>query len=378
MSENLKSKTARRALAVRREPYWNRIENGLYIGYRALPNGAGTWIGRRRGDDGKQQYHSIGTLEDYDDAVKAVMTWASELNQGVVRFDAKVSDACQNYVNHIRIAKSPTSALDAEGRFKRLVYGKPIGNIPLNKLTTAHVRSWLNEQVRLDDAEDEDDIRRSKDSANRNLASFKAALNQALRDRLVATDAAWKTVVPFVGVGKRREYLLSPAERQTLLLSAQDDLRTLITALFLTGARPGEIANARLADFDKKAGTMLLSGKTGRRLVPLSSRAIKFFKEATAHRIGDQPLLVREDGTPWTKDWWKKLLKAAVAAAGLPDEIVLYHIRHAAISEMIAHGMDSAIVAKLAGTSTAMIDKHYGHLRMDKTRAMLDAVFEQV
>ena len=32
------------------------------------------------------------------------------------------------------------------------------------------------------------------------------------------------------------------------------------------------------------------------------------------------------------------------------------------------------LVAKLAGTSTAMIDKHYGFLRHTQTRASLDAV----
>ena len=52
----------------------------------------------------------------------------------------------------------------------------------------------------------------------------------------------------------------------------------------------------------------------------------------------------------------------------------MYTLRHVAISEMIAAGMDSFLVAKLAGTSTAMIDKHYGHLRHDQTRARLDAV----
>jgi integrase len=52
----------------------------------------------------------------------------------------------------------------------------------------------------------------------------------------------------------------------------------------------------------------------------------------------------------------------------------MYSLRHTAISEMIANGMDSFVVARLAGTSTEMIDKHYGHLRHDKTRAKLDAV----
>jgi hypothetical protein len=52
----------------------------------------------------------------------------------------------------------------------------------------------------------------------------------------------------------------------------------------------------------------------------------------------------------------------------------MYTLRHVAISELIMGGMDSFIVARLAGTSVAMIEKHYGHLRHKDTRLKLDAV----
>ena len=45
----------------------------------------------------------------------------------------------------------------------------------------------------------------------------------------------------------------------------------------------------------------------------------------------------------------------------------MYRLRHVAISEMIAGGVDTFLVAKLAGTSTAMIDKHHGHLRHEQS-----------
>jgi hypothetical protein len=41
---------------------------------------------------------------------------------------------------------------------------------------------------------------------------------------------------------------------------------------------------------------------------------------------------------------------------------------------MIASGIDSFEVARMPGTSTEMIDKHYGHLRHDWMRAKLDAI----
>ena len=50
-----------------------------------------------------------------------------------------------------------------------------------------------------------------------------------------------------------------------------------------------------------------------------------------------------------------------------------YSLRHAAISELLVSGMDMHTVAKIAGTSTDMIDKHYGHLCIERTRKQLDA-----
>src|SRR5690606_29079682 len=112
--------------------------------------------------------------------------------------------------------------------------------------------------------------------------------------------------------------------------------------------------------------------KTEARTVPLSTAAINLFKAMTQDRIGALPLLPDELGNRWNKDSWKKPFKAAARAAKLPDKAVVYTLRHCAITELIAGGMDSHLVAKIAGTSTAMIDANYGHLRVDKTRALMD------
>ncbi len=69
-------------------------------------------------------------------------------------------------------------------------------------------------------------------------------------------------------------------------------------------------------------------------------------------------MLATSYGQRWNKDSWKKIFKDAVEAAKLPDAVVMYALRHTAISEMILAGMDSFIVAKLAGTSVAMIEGH--------------------
>jgi site-specific recombinase XerD len=47
--------------------------------------------------------------------------------------------------------------------------------------------------------------------------------------------------------------------------------------------------------------------------------------------------------------------------AGVGDDITIYSFRHLWISEMLMAGADVATVAKMAGTSIAMIEKVYGH-----------------
>jgi integrase len=147
-----------------------------------------------------------------------------------------------------------------------------------------------------------------------------------------------------------------------------------VTTLLLTGARCGEIANANAGDVDAVNGTIRLVGKTGERRVTLSSQAIEFLRGRLRDKLPTASLLADCYGHRWNKDSWKKRFKTAVRAAGLPEDVVMYTVRHTAISELIAGGMDSFLVAKLAGTSTAMIDKHYGHLRHVQTRQRLDAV----
>lgn len=374
MAVDLSKKANRAKLEPRREPYWQRVagSQGLYIGFRVLKSGGGTWVARRYTEEKKQAYRSLGAMSRFDDAVRDARQWAEASEQGIIEHDSTVLDACTAYVEHQRLNKSKAAANDAEGRFKRLVYGKPIARIPLAKLRTTQVKQWLNAQVPDDD--DPDVVRRAKDSANRNLTALKAALNLALKDRLVSTDAGWKTVTPFKKVGSRRQHFLTIEQRKALLGACPPDLALLAKALLLVPARPGEIAALSVRDFDQRTGTARLSGKTGTRTVTLSTDAAALFAEAARGKIGGAPVFSRADGLRWDKDAWKKRFKEAVNSAGLPADVVLYSLRHTAISELIANGMDSFLVARLAGTSTAMIDKHYGHLRHDRTRAMLDSV----
>jgi integrase len=345
------------------------------VGYRKLKAGAGTWIARWRDDEGKQKYHALGNFDRFDQAADAARAWVFSCEQGISPQITTVKEVCEAYVATLKAHGRAATSKDAEGRFTRLVYGKSIGNLPIDKLKTTHVSKWLSDQIDQDDDADEEDVRRSKDSANRNLSTLKAALNLALRNRLVATDSGWKTVQSFAKVGARRkDAFLSMQQRTALLEACPADLQLLAKAMLLTGARPGELASLLANDFNKQLGALTLRGKTGERTVAISTAAANFFADICKDKIGAAPMLTTSYGQPWNKDSWKKIFKEAVEKAKLPNTVVMYSLRHTAISEMILAGMDSFIVAKLAGTSVAMIESNYGHLKHSIVTAKLDAV----
>ncbi|WP_186111664.1 tyrosine-type recombinase/integrase [Burkholderia gladioli] len=389
MAANLKSKTARAKLVPQREPYWERLSLGVHIGYRKAVGTGGTWIGRRKGEDGRYQFHSHGgdAVLEYDDARRAVIVWNEELTSGVLhaRKELTVAEVCRRYVDNRRVEKGANTAYDAEKRFMRyvypetcqiekgaempdgrrkhvraFVYDRPIGAIPFTRLRPTDVQRWRDAQLDDDDPEDEEAYGRAKDSINRNLKSLKAAFNYAKDTlKLVSNDFGWKSIKMFKGVGARREGYLNAEKRRELLAVMPGDLRMLAIALLLTGARPGEIANANVNDFDREAGKLALTGKTGYRKITLSDQAYGLFTSLTQGRIGIAPLLVMENGERWTAAVWGRLFRESRERAGMPDA-VMYCMRHTYITEAIAHGLNIYTVAEQTGTSVAVIESNYG------------------
>jgi len=364
---------ARKALPARPAPYFQRLETGGYIGFRKLVTGAGSWVVRWRDESGKQINYTLGSFESFDGACKAAREWIDRAKGGSAEV-VTVAEACRRYVEDRRSEKGENTAKDAEGRFRRQVYDSKFGRMELSALKTAHITDWRNKLAEVDDDDDDPDAaRKAKDSTNRNLANLKAALNLAYRMGLVASTAQWDRVSSFEQVGKRRERFLTMSERQKFYAAASPELKRFIRALILTAARPGEIANAKIADLER-SGLLTLEGKTGRRIVPLSPEALKHFKECAGKRPSDAPLVARDDGQAWTRYFWRDAVQAAREAAGLPADVVLYSLRHCAISEMLVGGIDPMTVARIAGTSVNMIQRHYGHLMRDAVVAKLGKI----
>lgn len=377
----LATKAQRDKLTVRREPYWQNIVSRGYLGFRRTESG-GTWIARYRGLDGKQEYNAlklpldVAEDEARDVAAKLAQGWMESLVTGAVAPGSggyRVSDASTAYIENLRARKGEGPAADAEGRINRKVKGSALWDKRVDRLSSGEIEAWLHSMVPrgLDDEE----ARKAKDSANRNLTTLKAVLNHAWKAGKVGSPNAWAKVQPYTKVAKSRRVFLNLEQRRRLLDHTDGAFRDLIEAAMLTGARYGELRQLRVEDFDKSAHRLEIhKGKTGVRTVALSQSAQTFFQRVSRGKLPGAPLLPRSDGEPWAHSDQDELMRAAVKKSRLPKETVFYTLRHTFIAEALKAGIDIASVAKNCGTSVRIIELNYAKFIPEDLSAKLDEV----
>src|SRR6185503_10674149 len=84
-------------LALRREPYWTVLSAGCALGYRKGAKG-GTWIGRFRGDDGRQHYSPLGAADDARDPDGlSVFSFAQAQERARGWFDSKAKEQAGDF-----------------------------------------------------------------------------------------------------------------------------------------------------------------------------------------------------------------------------------------------------------------------------------------
>lgn len=364
--------TTRNSLPVRREPYWGApLSHGLFLGLRKLDDG-GTWIARYRDQDGHQRYQSLGRTEflTYEAAMAATRTWRSAVERGAAA-DAPetVADLCREYVEERGREKGPSWIRDASQRYRKTVYADPIGAIKVARIRERDVKGW-RERLTLTPA-----------GSNRYLAALKAALNYAVRQRYVAPDRAleWTNVRP-LSTSQRRDLYLTSAQRRELLDALPDYARPFLHVLCLLPLRPGALAACIVSDFHPKTGRLAIrhDKAAAGRTIPLSPEAVAILKRQAKSKLPGAPLVAYVDGSAWFNMRWHRAIQAALVAVhedhskkDLPPGTCAYTLRHSTITDLVVGGLDLLTVARIAGTSVAMIDKHYGHLRSKRATEAL-------
>ena len=409
----LDTRSARAKLAIRREPYWCNLGDGLAVGYRRIDRNHGTWISRAyEGDPPRRKYKALGTADDmaeadgqkvldFKQAQAAGRAWhpmafaryanakiaeiakkagdgvsgdyaGSEIPEIPEKAPRTVAEAVAAYADWLKRHRKATTARQAAYAAETIDRAS-IGAIRLDRLTAGHIRQWRDAMAEAParhrtakaDESPEQTRRKRQSTANRALTTLKAALRHAERSHPgTVPGKPWEGADPFKGADAPRVRWLDRDEIKRLLNAAPEDLGRLIRAALLSGCRYGELCRLRCGDFHPESATLhIAEAKAGARTIPLDDEGRAFFASITAGRGRSETMLLRANGRPWKADHQKRPMAMASEAARLDPPATLHCLRHTYASLRIMAGAPlPAIASALGHSGTRMVEKHYGHL----------------
>ena len=391
----LGTRTARSDLKAQHQAYWLNIAEGVALGYRRGPQG-GSWYCRVYEGAGKYRQDYIAGADDHIDANgETVLTFYQaqerarqlarqrEKQRGIgIKADATVKQAAERYLDWFRQHRKAVRETEHVIRVHIL---PALGDKKLDALTTPQLRTWLEglaaQRAKLRSSKGKpkyrpapktaDEKRARRSTANRILNVLKAILNRAFEQGMVASDAAWRKVKPFPKADEARIRFLTDTEATRLVNACPSELRMLVRAALLTGARYSELTDLAVRDVNLRTRQIYIArSKSGSpRHVPLNPEGVELFRKAIAGKTGDALVFARPDGEPWGKNHQVRPLIEASQAAKIIPPISFHELRHTYASHLAQAGVDLLTISKLLGhADTRITSKHYAHLA-DKTLA---------
>jgi integrase len=397
-NQKLDSRSARAKLPVRDAIYWLSLAPGCAIGYRKGPKG-GVWIAKIV-RPGLRQQTTLGPADDvldpdgvlaigYADAQAKARHWFEVVTRPATSAGPyTVGSAVADYIDWFR-ATGRKSLKETDASVRAFILPQ-LGSAEITSLTAARLRRWHadiaatpprlrtrpgHQQNVRDTSHDPEAPRRRRASANRILTVLKAAFNHAWREGKVPSDEAWRRVVPFREADAARLRYLDRDECQRLVDATPEPLRAIVRGALLTGARYGELAAMRIADFQRDSGTVLVrQSKAGKiRHIELTAEGLDFFRAISAERAGPEFLFHRA-GKPWGKSHQHRPLFEACRIAEVIPPASFHTLRHTYASLMVMDGVPLMVVARNLGhADTRMVEKHYGHLTTSYIREAIRA-----
>lgn len=393
-SATLDSREARTALRARQEPYWHRIEQGLFLGYRKSKAG-GRWIVRRYRRNaalGQTRYFekALALADDHRDAdgtevldfaqvQRKILTEAGEQALDASGQRYKMADAVRDYLDWLRRHRKSGDA--TEVMLNAYVLSSTIADKRLADLKAADFDEWLTWALKRrrrtrgraaeasesaeNKAEEAERGRRRRATLNRVINGMKACLNHAASAGKPANRDAWARLKKFRSADSARLRWLTVDEAQRVQNAAPPDLRALVAAGLNTGCRAGELLALKAGDYDPRSQTLLIAdSKSGKpRRVPLTDDGAALFRRLTAGKLEDEELFLRANGSPWYRVALVRAMRAACSGARVRPAATFHTLRHTYASHLVQAGVPLIFVAEALGHSDArMVTKHYGHL----------------
>ena len=211
-------------------------------------------------------------------------------------------------------------------------------------------------------------------SANRLVVLMRYIFNLAIEWEIPGVQANPTKGVPLAEVNNQRDRYLTEGELKRLSKAVKESenpmLAPIISMLVLTGARRGEVLNARWEDIDlSRKRWRIPYTKSGKpRTVPLSESALEVLNNVP--KVEGSPFVFPnpKTGKPFNSIY--RSWNTARKKAGLED-VVIHSLRHSFASFLINAGRSIYEVGELLGHTQVKTTMRYAHLANE---TLLEAV----
>ena len=166
---------------------------------------------------------------------------------------------------------------------------------------------------------------------------------------------------------------ISTEEAILKMLALETDARKhlIIRMVYAGGVRVSELVALRWRDAVARgdAGQITVLGKGGKTRAVLLTAAT--WKELQASRpadaVPDAPMFVTRTGKAVDRYWVTKMIKAAAARAGLPEDFSAHWLRHAHASHALDRGAPISLVKETLGHADVSTTGRYLHARPERS-----------
>lgn len=275
-----------------------------------------------------------------------------------------LKDFAQRFIDSIQVrcAEKPATIAFYAEKLQHLLKFEPLANARLDQIDEALIESYVQERSK---AAGRRNAELAPATVNRDLATLRRALRLAYEWRLI--DRVPR--IRLLAGEQNREFVLSHADEGTYLAACPQPLADIAMLIADTGLRTSEalklewryvqLAPARGA----KYGYIHVPGgksRNARRNVPLTDRVAKML---LSRSLESKSVYVfpSETGQPYRVQSLDHIHRAVRAQLQMPEDFVVYSLRHTYGTRLGEAGADPFTIMKLMGHSSVTVSQRYVH-----------------
>lgn len=353
-------------------------------------DGKDAWAARWRDGEGKQRKKRGFTSERKAQKYGNDQEAAVRRGEVVVVSTATVAEYARAWAASRSVR--PNSARRIESTIKHHIEATPLGRRKVAAVQQIEVQTWLTD--------------RAKNLAPRTLKNtvslLRSVFTSAANNGLIIKSPVFDLTYPTVEREPQKFVPLTVSQVRSLADAMPGRYRAMVLVQAGLGLRIGELLALRYQDINflhrqakidfqlsnewsgegRRGERIAAKTRTSHRTIPMS----KAIADAITEHV--ETYGIGEDGSLWQTNrrkppghqhYGQHLFKAAVKAAGLPEETTSHDLRHHFASLMLDQGLTHAAVAELLGHKDAtLVVQTYGHAMPDKderARAAMDAAW---